>query len=55
MLAPIAVIDYVIVHELCHIRYKNHSPLYWTMLSSFMPEYEEHKDWLKRYGVELDI
>lgn len=55
MLAPIAVIDYIIIHELCHIKYKNHSPLYWTMLSSLMPEYEEHKDWLKRYGVELDV
>lgn len=55
ILAPISVIDYVIVHELCHIKYKNHSPAYWTLLSRFMPDYDNHKDWLRRYGVELDI
>ena len=55
ILAPIAVIDYIIAHELCHIKHKNHSPVYWTLLSGHMPDYDNHKDWLKRYGVELDI
>jgi predicted metal-dependent hydrolase len=42
------VIDYVILHELAHIKEKNHSPKFWTLLGRLLPEYEHHKDWLRR-------
>ena len=55
MLAPISVIDYIIIHELCHIKEKNHSPRFWDMLYKYMPDYEYHKEWLKRNWWELDL
>ena len=48
ILAPIDVIDYIILHELVHTREKKHSPKFWTILSGIMPDYENHKDWLRR-------
>ena len=50
MLAPLGVIEYIIIHELCHIKVKNHSPKYWDLLAKHMPDYEGYKDWLKRNG-----
>ncbi|MFA5322570.1 MAG: SprT family zinc-dependent metalloprotease [Smithella sp.] len=47
IMAPSAVIDYVIVHELTHIREKNHSPNFWQGVESVMPEYKMHRRWLK--------
>lgn len=45
--APEEVIDYVIVHELCHLRVRDHSYRFWDLLHSFMPNYEEKVEWLK--------
>lgn len=53
MLAPISVIDYIIIHELCHIKEKNHSPKFWDLLARNMPDYEKYKEWLKKNGWEL--
>ena len=53
MMAPPAVIDYVIIHELCHITHMNHSKDFWNMVGSVMPDYAIHKPWLKEHGHEL--
>ncbi len=53
MLAPLWVIEYIIIHELCHIKVKSHSPKYWDLLAKHMPDYEWYKDWLKRNGWEF--
>ena len=53
MMAPPAVIDYVIIHELCHITHMNHSKSFWNKVASVMPDYAIHKQWLKEHGHEL--
>lgn len=47
ILCPIAVIDYVVVHELSHIMYKNHSAGFWARVKTVLPNYKEQQDWLK--------
>ena len=47
IMAPPDIIDYVIVHELTHIREKNHSPKFWQRVEEVVPEYKKHRLWLK--------
>jgi predicted metal-dependent hydrolase len=47
IMAPPDIIDYVVVHELMHIKEKNHSAAFWTLIEAFMPEYKKHRRWLK--------
>jgi Predicted metal-dependent hydrolase len=47
IMAPLAVIDYVIVHELMHIKEKNHSAAFWKLIEVVMPKYKIHRRWLK--------
>jgi len=47
LMAPYPVIDYIIAHELAHIREKNHSKRFWNFLGTLMPGYEEQKHWLR--------
>jgi len=46
-IAPMSIIDYVVVHELCHLKIKNHSPDFWRLVSLAMPDYQKRRDWLK--------
>ena len=50
MLAPPEVIDYVVVHELCHRKEMNHSKAFWREVESVMPDYKRLKLWLKDHG-----
>ncbi|MEX0617723.1 MAG: SprT family zinc-dependent metalloprotease [Pseudohongiellaceae bacterium] len=47
MLAPNAIIDYMIAHEVCHLIHMNHSPRYWALVQSLCPDYEYYREWLK--------
>ena len=47
IMCPLSVIDYVVVHELSHITYKNHSPAFWARVKAVLPNYEDDQDWLK--------
>lgn len=51
--APLEVLDYVIVHELCHLVHMNHSHAFWTLVGQVMPDYEWRKKWLKVNGSAL--
>ncbi|MGI8422303.1 MAG: M48 metallopeptidase family protein [Gaiellaceae bacterium] len=52
-LAPAEVLDYVVMHELCHLREGNHSPRFWALLAAARPDYESPRAWLRKYGHEL--
>lgn len=49
VLMPQEVLDYVVVHELCHLRYMNHSKEFWAYVEEIMPDYMRWKKWLKEY------
>ncbi|MCQ8877252.1 M48 family metallopeptidase [Pseudoalteromonas shioyasakiensis] len=51
--APHWVIDYVVVHELAHMKYLNHSALFWQRVSEFYPDYKHATQWLKQHGGGL--
>ncbi len=51
--APVQVIDYVILHELCHTVILKHTQAFWLKLSTVCPEYKEQAEWLKKYGKSL--
>ena len=53
MLVPPAVLDYVVIHELCHRREMNHSPKFWAEVEKYDPLYRSHKKWLKDHGGSL--
>ena len=53
LLAPEAVLDYVVVHELCHRLEMNHSPRFWAQVAGVLPDYAERRRWLKTHGGEL--
>lgn len=55
VMAPLQVIDYVIVHELVHLRIRNHSRQYWGTVGRIMPHYRQHLDWLNNRGHLLSI
>lgn len=52
-LAPIEILEYVVVHELCHIKEKNHSLHFWTLVAHHLPEYHHARHWLKQHGSKL--
>lgn len=53
MLTPDYVIDYVVVHELCHLREMNHSEKFWVEVEKIMPDYQRAELWLKQNGGNL--
>lgn len=53
ILAPLWVIDYVIVHELCHLQEMNHSSRFWTLVEKTLPDYRSAQQWLHQHGVSL--
>lgn len=55
MLAPPRVLDYVVVHELCHRKEMNHSKRFWALVEQIMPAYKEYRKWLKENGNTLQL
>ena len=55
IMAPLPVIDYVVVHEMCHQLHMNHSPAFWEAVEKILPDYRERKKWLKEHGYRLQV
>lgn len=55
MLAPPDIIDYVIIHELCHLEQHNHSAAFWQLVSTHCPDFKTARLWLKNNGLFLEI
>ncbi len=55
VMAPMSVINYVVVHELVHLKAPNHSKEYWSKVRLIMPDYQSRIDWLDRYGHLLRL
>jgi hypothetical protein len=53
LLAPAAVLDYVVWHEVCHLEVLDHSPRFWALLGERCPDYREHVRWLRHNGATL--
>ena len=54
-MAPLDVIEYVVVHELAHLKVRNHSRAFWDAVGEILPDYERHRKWLKTHGPLLTL
>lgn len=55
IMAPAPLIEYVVIHELCHLRHKDHSAAYYATLASFLPDYKVRRKALRELAPQLDI
>lgn len=53
IMAPAGVLDYVVIHELCHLREMNHSKRFWRFVSRWCPDHKVHRRWLRKHGRDL--
>lgn len=53
ILCPPEILDYVVVHELCHLKEMNHSPRFWAEVEKIIPDYRAKRNWLKNNGGDL--
>ncbi|WP_318636105.1 M48 metallopeptidase family protein [Bacillus aerolatus] len=54
-LAPVSMVDYVLAHELAHLKEMNHTQAYWGTSRVLLPDYEERKEWLQVNGGQLYV
>lgn len=55
LMAPPEIIDYVVVHELCHLRHMDHSKEFWKEVGKILPDYKNNIKWLKDNGISLNF
>lgn len=55
LMAPQTVIDYIVIHELCHLRHRDHSDAFWNEVDKILPDWHERREWLRLRGAGLDI
>lgn len=54
-MAPSNVLDYIVVHEMCHMVHLNHSKKFWDLVERIIPDYRERRKWLRNYGIRMDL
>ncbi|WP_281092526.1 M48 family metallopeptidase [Fusibacter bizertensis] len=55
VMAPSWVLDYVVVHEMCHLQVMDHSKEFWSLVERIMPDYDNRRKWLRNYGIRMDL
>ena len=55
MMAPLSVLDYIVVHELSHLKHPNHTAEFWNEIDKVMPDYHDKKEWLRVNGAGMDL
>ena len=55
VMAPLEVVDYVVLHELAHLKVKNHSPRFWNLVEKICPDYKRQRRWLRENGEKLNL
>ena len=55
MMAPSAVVDSVVVHELCHLLHMHHGPEFWAQVKRVLPSYQDARQWLQDEGHGLGL
>jgi len=55
VMAPLRVVDYLVVHELCHLHQRTHSAAFWNEIDKVLPDHRERRAWLRRQGASLDV
>lgn len=53
LMAPPEIVEYIVIHELAHLREMNHSEAFWKIVGAFDPEWEDHRAWLREHSAEL--
>ena len=54
IMTPISILDYVIVHELCHLIHPHHSPQFWNKVQSILPDHKKRRDLLRQHSLQID-
>lgn len=55
MMAPISAVEYIVVHELAHLKHPNHTSDFWYAVEKVLPDYQQAKGWLRLYGAGLEL
>lgn len=55
LMAPLSILDYIIVHELAHLKFDTHSDAFWNEVDKMLPDYRERKAWLRVNGAGMDL
>lgn len=55
LLAPLSVMDYLVIHEAAHLRHMNHSPAFWSLVEFYCPDWRDSRLWLKEHGHRLKV
>ena len=55
MMAPPTILDYIVVHELCHFHHLDHTDAFWNEVDKILPNYSERNEWLRKNGAAMDV
>lgn len=55
IMAPLDVLNYIVVHELAHLIHKKHTKAFWNEIDKMIPDYQKHMEWLRINGAAMDI
>jgi len=55
IMAPVKILDYIIVHELCHFKEPTHNEAFWNLVDKLIPDYAERKNWLRTNGASMNL